>query len=91
MMQTQTVSISSAYGFMALTSDIGGSLGLLLEATRLNVIEVVDFTGHRVLVDIKLRREIGANSNLKQIQVSSCSNMSCLRLAVAIAEIGRDC
>jgi Amiloride-sensitive sodium channel len=56
-MQSETIAIVPAYDFMALLSDIGGALGLLLGATLLTVFEVTEFALHIIHDIIKMRRE----------------------------------
>jgi Amiloride-sensitive sodium channel len=56
-MQSETIANVPAYDFMALLSDIGGALGLLLGATLLTVFEVTEF-GLQIIHDIiKMRRD----------------------------------
>ena len=56
-MQSTNVEIVPAYSFMALLSDIGGALGLMLGATLLTAFEVADFTTHVVADVIRLSRD----------------------------------
>ena len=61
-MQTQTVTVGVAYSFMALLSDIGGALGLLLGATLLTIIEVTDFAVHFIYDINKMRHHNNVNT-----------------------------
>jgi hypothetical protein len=79
-MQSETISNVPAYDFMALLSDIGGALGLLLGATLLTVFEVTEFALNLIHDVINMRRDpvIGSKANsdtvsgkVKVVEVSS--------------------
>lgn len=56
-MQSQTITNVQAYDFMALLSDIGGALGLLLGATLLTLLEIAEFLLIFIHGIIKIRRK----------------------------------
>jgi Amiloride-sensitive sodium channel len=56
-MQSETIINVPAYDLMALLSDIGGALGLLLGATLLTVFEMTEFALYVICDIIKMRRD----------------------------------
>jgi len=85
-MQTQTISISSAYSFMALLSDIGGALGLLLGATLLTAVEVAGF-GLQLIHDF-IKKE--HDHRRKRFDESGVPNMATKVITVAGLEDASD-
>jgi Amiloride-sensitive sodium channel len=58
-MQSVTLQTDPAYTFLALLSDIGGALGLMLGATILTLVEVAQFSLHLLVDVLKINRERG--------------------------------
>ena len=56
-MQMVTLETNPAYTFLALLSDIGGALGLMLGATILTLVEVAQFSLHLLVDLLKMNRE----------------------------------
>jgi hypothetical protein len=55
-LQSESIASVPAYDSMALLSDVGGALGLLLGATLLTVFEVAEFILHLIHDVIKMKR-----------------------------------
>ena len=65
----EVVSIDAAYTFMALLSDIGGALGLLLGATLLTIYETGEFFYQMIRDVIRLRKKVASEKTTSQKNV----------------------
>ena len=63
----EDVSIDAAYTFMALLSDIGGALGLLLGATLLTVYEVMEFIYEMSIDVIQAKKKKRAEAKVSDV------------------------
>jgi hypothetical protein len=68
-MQSETTASVPAYDFMALLSDVGGALGLLLGATLLTVFEVTEFALHLIHDVIKMKKDCVVSDKKKREMV----------------------